>query len=193
MFWTAMHASCKCCLTSIRVLIVSGFKLERCRDIVSRPPKKMCSTATAEPKIESGISWMVFNEHKWCTRDGSISQVKQDKLGNCVQCPAHHWIVSQFSKYSSGSLKNSSSSSMSNQGHCLYREVKLTFWGEADEGAGAEDGGTVTDADWWMYCSRKRAANHSLDNSRWLLRETSSPQSARRPWYEICGSSTVGV
>jgi hypothetical protein len=75
----------------------------------------------------------------------------------------------------------------------LYHKVKLTFWGEADKGAGAEDWGTVTDADWWMYWSRKQAANCSLDNSRWLLRETSSPQSARRPWYEIRGSSTVGV
>jgi hypothetical protein len=25
------------------------------------------------------------------------------------------------------------------QGHRLYHKVKLTFWGEADKGAGAED------------------------------------------------------
>jgi len=95
MSWTAMRASCKCCLTSIRVLIVSGFKLERCRDIVSRPPKKMCSTATAEPKIESGISWMVFNEHKWCTRDGQYISGKARQVGElrAASSPPLNWIT----------------------------------------------------------------------------------------------------
>jgi hypothetical protein len=37
----AVRARHKCCLTSIRFLIVSGFKLERRKDIVSRPPEKM--------------------------------------------------------------------------------------------------------------------------------------------------------
>ena len=41
-----------CCLTSISVRIVSGWRLARRSDIVSRPPEKIRSTATAEPGEE---------------------------------------------------------------------------------------------------------------------------------------------
>jgi hypothetical protein len=43
------------CLTSIKVLMVSGFKLARRKEIVSRPPEKMRSTATADPVNSSQI------------------------------------------------------------------------------------------------------------------------------------------
>jgi hypothetical protein len=36
-------------LTNIKVLMVSGFKLARRKEMVSRPPEKMRSTATADP------------------------------------------------------------------------------------------------------------------------------------------------
>jgi hypothetical protein len=49
---------------------------------------------------------------------------------------------SQLSK-SSGSLKNSSSSSISNVTHYLYHFVKLTFWGDSAKGAGAKEPGSV--------------------------------------------------
>ncbi|KAJ7692541.1 hypothetical protein B0H17DRAFT_1133020 [Mycena rosella] len=38
------------CFTIIRVRMMSGFKLARRREMVSRPPEKLCSTATAEPE-----------------------------------------------------------------------------------------------------------------------------------------------
>lgn len=37
------------CFMIMRTRIVSGFRLERLKEIVSRPPEKMRSTATAEP------------------------------------------------------------------------------------------------------------------------------------------------
>ena len=36
--------------TNIRILMVSGLRLARRRKIVSRPPEKMRSTATADPE-----------------------------------------------------------------------------------------------------------------------------------------------
>jgi hypothetical protein len=98
---------------------------------------------------------------------------------------------SQLSKSSGSSLKNSSSSSISNLACCLYHFVKLTFWGDPAKDAGAEEPGSATEDDRCAYCSRKRDPKHPFKSSRWLLRETSSPQSARRPWYKIHGSSTV--
>ena len=38
-----------CCLTSMRNRIVSGLRLARRKDIVSRPPENILSTATADP------------------------------------------------------------------------------------------------------------------------------------------------
>src|SRR3984957_13763145 len=43
------RARCSCFLTSMSVRMVSAWRLERRRDIVSRPPEKILSTATAEP------------------------------------------------------------------------------------------------------------------------------------------------
>ena len=48
---TAVLANLSLCLTSINVRMVSGFKLARRREMVSRPPEKICSTATAEPRV----------------------------------------------------------------------------------------------------------------------------------------------
>jgi hypothetical protein len=42
------------CLTIIKVLIVSGFRLVQRNDIMSHPPEEMCSTATAEPTKRVG-------------------------------------------------------------------------------------------------------------------------------------------
>jgi hypothetical protein len=43
----AVLANLRRCLTSINVRMVSGFKLARRREMVSRPPEKIRSTATA--------------------------------------------------------------------------------------------------------------------------------------------------
>ncbi|KAJ7320965.1 hypothetical protein DFH08DRAFT_818787 [Mycena albidolilacea] len=47
--WTVFYARRRCCLTIIRVQIMSGFKLAHRREMVSQPPDKMRSTATADP------------------------------------------------------------------------------------------------------------------------------------------------
>ena len=53
-----MRASLRCCLTSISTLIVSGTKLARRREMVSLPPEKIRSTATAEPKwCRISLNW----------------------------------------------------------------------------------------------------------------------------------------
>ena len=47
--WIAMYARHRCCLTSIKILIVSGFRPTWHNNIVLLPPEKICSMATADP------------------------------------------------------------------------------------------------------------------------------------------------
>ena len=49
MSWIAPRARHRRCLTNIRVRMVSGLRLARRSEIVSRAPENMCLTATAEP------------------------------------------------------------------------------------------------------------------------------------------------
>ncbi len=53
--YLAIQESLKCCLMSINVRIVCGWRLPCCSEMVLRPPENMCSTETAEPG-EEGIS-----------------------------------------------------------------------------------------------------------------------------------------
>ena len=46
--WIGVRASWRCCFTKIKVQIESDFRLAQHREIVSCPPEKMCSMATAE-------------------------------------------------------------------------------------------------------------------------------------------------
>jgi hypothetical protein len=71
---------------------------------VSRPPEKMRSTATADPRridqtgryrYKVGIPGMA-----------SISLAHRDILGNCARRPDHHWTGSQVVKFSCGCLRN---------------------------------------------------------------------------------------
>jgi hypothetical protein len=48
-FLMSLRASLKRCFTIMRVRIVPGCKLAHRKEMVSRPPEKMRSTATAEP------------------------------------------------------------------------------------------------------------------------------------------------
>jgi len=66
MSWMASRARRRGCLKSIKVRIVSGFKLALRSEIVSLPAEKIRSTATAEPGIEI------------------MSRAKRDRLGNYV-------------------------------------------------------------------------------------------------------------
>jgi hypothetical protein len=50
------QARCKRFLTSIKIWMVSALRLAWQREMVSRPPEKTCSTATAEPRCEDDMS-----------------------------------------------------------------------------------------------------------------------------------------
>jgi hypothetical protein len=45
-----VRAKCNRFLTSMRIRMVSAWRLARRREMVSRPPEKIRSTATAEPR-----------------------------------------------------------------------------------------------------------------------------------------------
>ena len=149
--WIAVWARHSRCLTSINVLIVSGCRLTWRNNIVSHPPEKICSIATADP---FGKIYKWLNQHTNRNSPGilKISRAWCDKPGNCALQPAHHWIGSQFSKSSCGNFQNSSSSSTSMQDCCLYRAVKFTFWGEPEDSCGAVGCGKVAHT-WGIYCS----------------------------------------
>ena len=64
-------ASLSRCLTSIRTRIVSGIKLAQRKEIVSLPPEKMHSTATAEPAVLNLVLKVTQHEgDSILTRDG---------------------------------------------------------------------------------------------------------------------------
>jgi len=52
-------ARCSCFLTSIRIQMVSAQRLAQWREMVSQPPKKILSTATAEPGYKDNILGIV--------------------------------------------------------------------------------------------------------------------------------------
>ena len=63
----AVRAKRRRCFTSIKVWMVSGLRLARRNEIISRPPEKIRSTATAEPdgnKPNQCEFWMV-SEFEW--------------------------------------------------------------------------------------------------------------------------------
>ncbi|KAF8064937.1 hypothetical protein FPV67DRAFT_162146 [Lyophyllum atratum] len=64
-----MRASLRRCLTSISTLIVSGTRLVRLNDIVSRPPENIRSTATAEPGVCCEVLDLVQNVTNKRTRN----------------------------------------------------------------------------------------------------------------------------
>jgi hypothetical protein len=68
--------------------MVSGLRLARRSEIVSRAPENMRSTATAEP-LET-LEWYLEAANQNPPGMESMSRAKQDKLGNCAQRPAHH-------------------------------------------------------------------------------------------------------
>ena len=69
-----------------------------------------------------------------------MSRAKWDRFGNWERRPAHHCSGSQVSKSSCGSEKNSSNSFTVALGRCLYRAVKLTFWGDVEDVDGTNTG-----------------------------------------------------
>lgn len=56
----ALRASLRRCFTSISVRIVSGCRRERLREIVSLPPEKIRSTATADPWKSNQLNIFVY-------------------------------------------------------------------------------------------------------------------------------------
>src|SRR5882762_1506198 len=111
MSWIASHARQRRCFTNIRVRMVSGFKLARRSDIVSLPPEKIHSTATADPGYTLSNNPTKEFVEKHTPGIERMSRASRDRLGNCACRLAHHWIGSHLSKLSSGNLKYSSSSS----------------------------------------------------------------------------------
>jgi len=155
MSWVAWQARWRCCLTSIKVWIESGFKLALQNEIVSLPPEKIHLTATAEPKLTVMILTNLNILASISNIPGieGMSQAKQDTLWNGEWHLAHHCSRSQIPKSSCGSKKNSSNSFTVALGHCLYQAVKLTFWGDVEEVDGdatgcCQAGGGVSHA----YC-----------------------------------------
>ena len=49
MSWMAPQASHRCCLTNMRMQMVSGLRLAHHNEIVSQAPEKIHSAATAKP------------------------------------------------------------------------------------------------------------------------------------------------
>ena len=73
--------SLTCCLTSISIWMVSGWRLAHRSDIVSWPPEKICSTATAESgeciSVHATYDW-----YKWKkTYQESSINLEQDSTG----------------------------------------------------------------------------------------------------------------
>jgi hypothetical protein len=60
--------------------MVSGLRLARHRDIVSRAPEKMRSTATAEP-LDTSEEYLRANNKNTAGME-SMSRAKRDKFGN---------------------------------------------------------------------------------------------------------------
>ena len=126
-----IRASLSRCLTSIRTRIVSGIKLARCKEIVSLPPEKMCSTAMAKPAALNLVLKVTQHEgDSILTRDGKHITNKLIEVWELWSSPQHHWRGLQNSKSSWGSLKYSSTSLTIILSFIWYREVKLTFSGD---------------------------------------------------------------
>ena len=122
----------KMMLHIIRTRMVSDFKLARRREIVSQPPEKMCSTATAEPKTKVPVSWKNMM-HKIITvpRMESMSFASKDSVGNWDTCAAHHLLGLHLLKFSWGTLRKASNL-LTMVAVITYQEVKSTFWGLSD-------------------------------------------------------------
>ena len=90
------RANWRQCLTSIKVRIVSGWRLARHIEMVSQPPEKICSTATAEPSsIKALVSCTVEKKYKSLTRnskDISSKMVQVGKLGTSPSPPIK-WLA----------------------------------------------------------------------------------------------------
>ena len=73
--------SLTCCLTSISVQMVSGWRLACRSDIVSWPPEKIHSTATAEPGKHISVR-TTYNWYKWKKTYQELSiNLKQGSTG----------------------------------------------------------------------------------------------------------------
>jgi len=118
------HCKCSFFLTSIRVLMVSAFKLAWWREIVSWPPEKTLSTATAEAGENSELL-IKSKQKKNSPGMDKTSHASQYRLGKEAQQPNHHWIGLQVSKSSWGSFQNSRSLSISTQG---FRNWAVKFF-----------------------------------------------------------------
>jgi hypothetical protein len=68
MSWTAVRARRSRCLTNIRVRIVSGLRFARRREIVSRLPEKIRSTATADPAQNTARKRQTLVIGNWIAR-----------------------------------------------------------------------------------------------------------------------------
>jgi hypothetical protein len=80
-------------LTSIRVLIVSAFKLARQREIVSRPPKKTLSTATADAENNGDLKRKRKEERRtWDGQDVARELIQIGKQRPAAQPPLD-WIT----------------------------------------------------------------------------------------------------
>src|ERR1700678_3117126 len=91
-------------------LIVSGLRLARRREIVSLPPEKMCSTATADP-IKKKIDINIKHGQEKKPGMERMSRARRERFGNCVRRPYHHRTGSQLAKSSCERFQNSESSS----------------------------------------------------------------------------------
>ena len=79
------HARWSFFLTSIRTLMVSGCRLARRKEIVSWPPEKTHSTATADPEDASvKINWHRLKDAPGIQRR---SCANQKRFGNCAHPP----------------------------------------------------------------------------------------------------------
>jgi hypothetical protein len=76
----AVLANLRCCLTSINVRMVFGFKLARHREMVSRSPEKIHSTATAEPRATNQYCTIVSNR-KYIKVDWLQSGLQTSRTG----------------------------------------------------------------------------------------------------------------
>ena len=84
----------RCCLTSISVWIVSGWRLACRNEIVSRPPEKILSTATAEPMVHNkqslALAMKNINEIlTWNCQEITSKHKHVRKLGTASKPPAN--------------------------------------------------------------------------------------------------------
>ena len=74
-------------MTSIKVWIVSGWRHARHIEMVSQPPEKIRSTATAEPSIKALVSCIVKNKYKSFTRNSKDVSSKTVQVGELGMSP----------------------------------------------------------------------------------------------------------